>query len=74
VCSSVRYVLVVRWSQTDEDVTVILHAGRPLKQNDIEVVFNDDKVNVGLTGNVLLFYCFLPSIPVLLHFYRALAH
>jgi len=43
-------ILVVQWSQTAEDVTVILHAGRPLKQNDIEVVFSDDKVNVGLTG------------------------
>jgi len=46
---------VVRWSQTADDVTVILHAGRPLKQNDIEVVFNDDKVNVGLTGNFFYF-------------------
>jgi len=35
-------------------VTVILHAGRPLKQNDIEVVFSDDEVNVGLTGNATL--------------------
>jgi len=47
---SCMYVLVVCWSQTSEDVTVILHAGRRLKQNDIEVVFDDDKVNVGLTG------------------------
>jgi len=46
---------VVRWSQTADDVTVILHAGRPLKQNDIEVVFNDHKVNVGLTGNFFYF-------------------
>ena len=45
-------VLVVRWSQTAEDVTVILHAGRHLKKNDIEVVFNDDEVNVGLTGHI----------------------
>jgi len=41
---------VVRWSQTADDVTVILHAGRTLKHNDIEVVFSEDKVDVGLTG------------------------
>jgi len=44
---------VVCWSQTNEDVTVILHAGRPLKHSDIEVVFNDNNVNVGLTGCAL---------------------
>jgi len=48
-------VSVVSWSQTSEDVTVILHAGRPLKQNDIEVVFDDDRVNVGLTGTFSTF-------------------
>jgi len=47
-------ILVVQWSQTAEDVTVILHAGRPLKHSDIEVVFSDDRVNVGLTGNHFL--------------------
>jgi len=52
-------VVVVRWSQTDEDVTVILHTGRSLKPNDIEVIFNDDKVNVGLTGSIfnLKYFC-----------------
>ena len=35
-------------------MTVILHAGRPLKQSDIEVVFSDDEVHVGLTGKALL--------------------
>ena len=48
---AVKTVTVDGWSQTTDDVTIVLHAGRKLKQNDISVEFNDDDVKVGLTGS-----------------------
>ena len=41
---------VVSWSQSVSAVTVILHAGRPLKSNDVSVEYTENDVKVGLTG------------------------
>lgn len=51
ICKNVSgFAVVDSWTQTPNDLEVNLHAGRPLKSNDVSVEFTTTDVKVGLTG------------------------